>query len=402
MLVLLLTGFSSGLPLLLTGSTLQAWLTDQKIDLRAIGLFALVGLPYTLKFLWSPVLDRFVPPFLGRRRGWMLMAQIALAAAIVALGASQPAASPWLVAVLALLVTFFSATQDVVLDAYRREALPDEELGLGTSVFIAGYRAAMLVSGALALALADRVSWHTVYLVMAAFLLIGIVTTLFCPEPVVDAPPPSTLREAVVEPFLEFFRRREALWILAFILFYKLGDQMAAALTTPFVLALGFTKTELAAVAKVFGMGAMIAGGVIGGVAMLRLGIKRSLWVFGFAQMLGVLAFAGLAAAGKVYVLLAVTIIAENLAFGMGGAAYAAYMASATNKRFTATQYALFSSVVGVVRVFTAAPSGFVAQALGWTGYFMFCALLAIPGLLLLVKIAPWGDDRPPAPSATP
>jgi PAT family beta-lactamase induction signal transducer AmpG len=390
MLVMLATGFSSGLPLLLTGSTLQAWLTDEKIDLRAIGLFALVGLPYTLKFLWSPFLDRYVPRFLGRRRGWMLVIQLLLAIAILSLGTLHPAQHPWLVAALAVGVTFFSASQDVVLDAYRREALPDRELGLGTSIFISGYRLGMLVAGALALAFADRMPWRSVYLIMALCMVAGIVTTLICPEPKVEAPPPRSLQEAVVEPFLEFFRRPEALWILAFILFYKLGDQMASALTTPFVLALGFTKTELAALAKVFGMGAMIAGGIVGGVLMLRLGIKRSLWLFGFAQVAGILTFAGLASAGKVYWLLATTIVAENFAFGMGGAAYAAYMASATNKRFTATQYALFSSVVGVVRVFTAAPSGYIATMLGWTGYFVFCAVAAIPGLVLLLRVAPW------------
>jgi len=392
MLVMLLTGFASGLPLLLTGSTLQAWLTDEKIDLSTIGLFALVGLPYTIKFLWSPVLDRVVPPFLGRRRGWMLLLQVISAIAIAALGLLHPATNPWLVASVAVVVTFFSASQDVVFDAFRRESLPDHELGLGTSVFIGGYRLAMLVSGALALALADRIPWRSVYLIMAGCMVVGIVTTLLCDEPKVDAPPPRTLTEAVVEPFLEFFRRRDALWILAFILLYKLGDQMASALTTPFVLDLGFTKTELAAIAKVFGMGALIGGGLLGGILMLRLGIKRSLWIFGGAQVLGILTFALLATAGRVHALLATTIIAENLAFGMGGAAYAAFMASVTNKRFTATQYALFSSLLGAVRVFTAAPSGFLAEATGWTGYFLLCAVLTIPGLLILVKVAPWHE----------
>lgn len=395
MLVMLLTGFASGLPLLLTGSTLQAWLTDEKIDLSTIGLFALVGLPYTIKFLWSPVLDRVVPPFLGRRRGWMLILQVIAAISIATLGLLHPATNPWLLAAVAVAVTFFSASQDVVFDAFRRESLPDKELGLGTSVFIGGYRLAMLVSGALALALADRIPWRSVYLIMAGCMVVGIVTTLLCDEPEVEAPPPRTLTEAVVEPFLEFFRRPGALWILAFILFYKLGDQMASALTTPFVLSLGFTKTELAAIAKVFGMGALIAGGLLGGILMLRIGIKRSLWIFGGAQVLGILTFAVLATAGRVPALLATTIVAENLAFGMGGAAYAAFMASVTNKRFTATQYALFSSLLGAVRVFTAAPSGFLARATGWTGYFLLCAVLTIPGLLILFKVAPWHESDP-------
>ncbi len=392
MLVQLLNGFASGLPLLLTGSTLQAWLKDEKVGLGAIGLFALVGLPYTLKFLWAPVFDRYVPPLLGRRRGWMLIVQILLAGAIAALGMSRPAASPWTVAFLALAVTFTSATQDIVLDAYRREALAESELGLGTSIFINGYRIALLVSGALALFLADRIPWRVVYLVMASFVGVGAVTTLLCREPEMEGAPPRNLREAVIDPFLDFFRKSNAWLILTFILLYKIGDQLSSSMTTPFVLELGFTKTDLAAIAKVFGLAAIMSGGFVGGLLLVRIGIHRGLWIFGVLQAAGILAFAALASAGKVYGLLALAVSLENFTSGMATSAYAAYMASLTNKRFTATQYALMSSLTGVPRVLAAAPAGFLAGRLGWTGYFVFCTTIAVPGLLLLSKVAPWRE----------
>jgi PAT family beta-lactamase induction signal transducer AmpG len=368
------------------------------VDLGAIGLFTLVGLPYTLKFLWSPLFDRYVPPFLGRRRGWMLVGQIAVAAAIAVLGLSSPAANLPVVVLLALGVTFTSASQDIVLDAYRRESLEDAELGFGTSIFVSGYRLAMLTSGALALALADRIPWRAVYFLMAAFMAVGVLTTILCREPDIEAPPPRTLRDAVVEPFLDFFRRRGAWLVLAFIVLYKVGDQMASAMTTPFVLDLGFTKTELAAVVKLFGLVSMIVGGLVGGVVMLKIGIRRSLWAFGILQAVSVLAFAALAQAGRIYGILAGAVSLENFSFGMGASAYAAYMASQTNKRFTATQFALLSSLTGIPRVLAAAPTGFLAKAFGWTGFFAFCAAAAIPGLVLLFWVAPWGKPRPEEP----
>jgi MFS transporter, PAT family, beta-lactamase induction signal transducer AmpG len=399
MLLMLLFGFSSGLPLLLTGSTLQAWLTDEKVSLEAIGLFALVGLPYTLKFLWSPVLDYVVPPFLGRRRGFILAFQLCLMLVIASLGLLDPARAPWLVAAVALLVTFAAASQDIVLDAYRRELLVDEELGLGSSLFVNGYRLAMLVSGAFALFLADRLPWRAVYFVMAAFMALCTVVTLLAPEPRVDVAPPKTLREAVVEPFVDFFDRRGAWVILAFVLLYKIGDQMASSMTTPFILELGLSKTELAAIAKIFGMGATLGGAFVGGVFMLRLGIHRALWVFGVAQALAILAYAALAHVGRVEALVALAVALENFTAGMGTSAFVAYMASLTNKRFTATQYALITSLMGIPRVLAGAPTGFLARELGWTAYFVVCALSAIPGLLLLPKVAPWGKDRRPAES---
>jgi MFS transporter, PAT family, beta-lactamase induction signal transducer AmpG len=396
MLVNLLNGFVSGLPLLLTGSTLQAWLKDEQVSLENIGLFALVGLPYTVKFLWAPLFDRFVPPFLGRRRGWMLVVQILVTVAILGLATSEPAAAPWTVALLALGLTFTSASQDIVLDAYRRESLDDHELGLGSSLFVTAYRLAMLVSGALALFLADRMPWRGVYLLMAGGMIVGILTTLSCREPDVAGPPPRTLKESVADPFLDFFRRDGAILILAFILFYKIGDQMASSMTTPFILELGFTKTELAAVAKTFGMIAWICGSFLGGLLMTRLTTARALWIFGVLQAVAILSFAALAEVGKEFAILALAVASENFTAGMGNAAYITYMAALTNKRFTATQYALFSSLMGVPRVFAAAPTGYLARELGWTGYFLFCTVAAIPGLLLLTKVAPWNgaDER--------
>ena len=403
MLVSLLLGFSSGLPLLLVGSTLQAWMVDQKVDLKQIGLFTLVGLPYTLKFLWSPVFDRFVPPFFGRRRGWLLITQLALLVAIGALSTAQPERSPLAVALLALGVTFASASQDIVADAWRRESFSDRELGLATSIFINGYRAAMLVSGALALYLADRIPWHDVYLLMAGLVGVGVLTTLIAGEPAVSGPPPRGLRETVLGPLQEFFQRlglREALLVLLFVLLYKVGDQMASAMTTPFALALGFSKTDLAAIVKVFGLASMMAGAFVGGLAMVRLGIHRALWIFGVLQALGILVFAALAQAGKDYGLLAAAVSAENFSFGLGTAAYSAYMASVTNRRFTATQLALLSSLMGVPRVLLSAPTGILAETFGWTGFFVFCALAAIPGLLLLPKVAPWRGPGAPGDPA--
>jgi PAT family beta-lactamase induction signal transducer AmpG len=395
MLVLFLMGFSSGIPLLLIGSTLRAWMTEEKVDLTVIGIFSLVGLPYALKFLWAPLMDRYVPPFLGRRRGWMLITQIALMAVISVLGFSSPAQMPWRVAVLAFLVAFFSASQDIVVDAYRREVLTDEELGLGSSLGINGYRIALLTSGALALFLADHFPWKVVYLLMAGLILVGIVTTLSASEPRRNITPPGSLKEALVEPFLDYFKRKEALGILAFILLYKIGDQMASDMATPFYLKIGFTKTEIAAIAKTFGLGATISGALLGGILMLRLEINRSLWIFGFLQMISTFCFSLLAQAGPSKPMLAGVIAFENLSGGMGTTAYAAFMASLCNVRFTATQYALLSSLIGIPRVFASAPTGYLAKHLGWSQFFIVCGLAALPGLLLLSHFAPWKKKEP-------
>ena len=393
MLVALLMGFACGLPLLLTITVLQAWMKEQGVDLTIIGMMSLVGVPYTLKFLWAPILDRFTLPFLGRRRGWLLVAQLSLIVAIVGLGSTNPKEAPWTVAFVAFIVTFFSASQDIVVDAYRREDLPDEELGLGSSLYVNGYRVGMLLASGGGLILADHMPFSMVYFIMAACMLPGVITTLFAPEPKISDDPPKTLREAVFHPMIEYFNRRGALWILAFILFYKIGDTMASTMTTPFYLDIGFSKTEIGAVVKLFGFWATIAGSLIGGIIMIRMGIHRSLWIFGGLQAVSTACFAILARVGHSVALLSGVIAFENLSSGMGTAAYAAFMASITNKKFTATQYALLTSLMGVPRVLASAPTGFLAKHIGWEMFFIFCTLIAVPGMLLLLKFASWKKD---------
>jgi PAT family beta-lactamase induction signal transducer AmpG len=392
MLVNLIFGLSSGLPLLMIGSTLQAWMTDQHVNLSVVGLFSLVGMPYTFKFAWAPFLDRYVPPFLGRRRGWIFITQLCLAASVAVLSFLSPAANPWRVALIAFLIAFFSASQDIVIDAYRREVLLDEELGLGSSMYVNGYRMGMLISGAFALILADRIPWHFVYLALAGTFVVVSFITIFAPEPLQAVVPPRSLKEAVVQPFLEYFRRDAAIEVLLFILLYKIGDSMAANLTTRFYLDLGFSKTDIGAVVKTFGLAATLTGGFIGGAAMIRLGLRKSLWFFGVFQALTILGFALLAQKGKSLPSLMGIVVADNLASAMGTSAFVAFMASLTNKRFTATQYALLTSLMGVPRVIVSAPTGFLAAAMGWTNFFIFCSLSAVPGLLLLLRFRKWHE----------
>ncbi|MCU7796705.1 MAG: AmpG family muropeptide MFS transporter [Candidatus Thiodiazotropha sp. (ex Myrtea spinifera)] len=394
MLITLVMGFASGLPLLLTGSVLQAWMIDEGVDLTTIGLFAMVGLPYTLKFLWAPMLDRYTPLLLGRRRGWLLIAQICLILSILLLSLSRPAESVIGVGVAALLLTFFSATQDVVIDAYRRESLADSELGLGASLYVNGYRVGMLLASGGGLILADIISFSQVYQVMAVIMLVGVLTTIFAPEPEDPAGRPRSLREAVIDPFLEYFNRQDALLILFFILLYKVGDTMASHMSTPFYLDIGFSKSEIGTVVKLFGFWATIAGGFIGGLLLLRIGIYKGLWIFGVLQGLSTVGFALLAILGHNLGGLAAVIIFENLSSGMGTAAYVAFMASLTNKRFTATQYALLSSFMGIPRVIVASPTGLMADTMGWVSFFIFCALIALPGLLLLRWLQNRGLDQ--------
>lgn len=403
MLTALLMGFSCGLPLLLTISVLQAWMREEGVDLGVIGLMSLVGLPYTLKFIWAPVFDRFALPFLGRRRGWLFIAQTALFIAIVVMGLCNPAENPWQVALAAFFVTFFSASQDIVVDAYRREDLPDELLGLGSSLYINGYRMGMLLASGGGLILADHMPFSMVYMIMAFCLLPGMATTFFSPEPVIKERTPKTIKEAVADPLKEYFSRNGALLILVFILLYKIGDTMAAAMTMPFYLDVGFTKTQIGAVVKLFGFWATIAGGLAGGVMMIRMGINKSLWIFGVLQAISTLCFALLAKTGPVISVLSGVIAFENISSGMGTAAYAAFMAGITDKRFTATQYALLTSLMGIPRVVISAPTGYLAQVFGWTNFFIFCTLAAIPGMLLLFKFAPWRQtEHASAESKTP
>lgn len=389
MLVALVMGFACGLPLLLTLSLLQAWMKEEGVDLTVIGLMALVGLPYTLKFLWAPLFDRYTLPFLGRRRGWLLAAQLSLSLSIAGLGCTKPVQQPFMVALAALLVTFFSASQDIVVDAYRREDLSDRELGLGSSLYINGYRVGMLLASGGGFILADHMPFSQVYWVMAGCMLPGVVTTLLAREPVMRLGKPATLKEAVAAPLTEFFSRPGAVWILVFILFYKVGDTMASAMSTPFYLDIGFTKTEIGAVVKLFGFWATVAGGLLGGILMLRIRIYRSLWIFGVLQGVSTAGFAWLAWLGHSVPALSAVIAFENLSSGMGTAAYAAFMASLTHRKFTATQYALLSSLMGIPRVMASAPTGFLAKHLGWAPFFIACALMAVPGLLLLLRFTP-------------
>ena len=392
MLVALLMGFASGLPLLLTMGVLQAWMKEKGVDLTWIGMITLVQLPYTWKFIWAPILDRYTLPFLGRRRGWLLIAQLALVLAIVALGYSDPVEHVTLMIVAAVLVAFFSATQDIVIDAYRREDLPDEELGLGSSMYIYGYRLGMLLASGGGLIMADHMPFSMVYLIMAACMLPGILTTLLTPEPGAAAGVPQTMKEAVIHPLVEYFSRNNAVWILIFILLYKIGDTMASAITTPFYLDIGFSKTDIGAVVKLFGTGATLGGAFLGGLILLWLGINRSLWIFGVLQALSTACFALLARIGYSIPALSGVIAFENLSSGMGTAAFVAFMASITNRRFTATQYALLTSLIGIPRSLASSVTGFMAKTIGWEGFFIFCALVAIPGMLMLVKFAPWNS----------
>lgn len=379
-------GFASGLPLLVTGSTLQAWMTDAKVDLRIMGAYALVGLPYTLKALWAPILDR-VTWRMGRRKGWLLIAQGGLGVAIATLGWSHPVDHLGRTAILALAVTFFSATQDIAADAYRRESFDDMKQGLASGVFVSGYRIGMLFAGGLAVYLSSFLAWPTVFSILAFGMGVGFVTTLLSPEPKSVAPP-KTLRAAVVEPFTEYFSRKGSVLILAFILLYKLGDAMGSAMTTPFLLGeLKYPKDVYGAIVKTFGLFATLGGGLLGGALLLRLSLRQALWFFGFLQAASTLAFAGLSYFGGSVVALAAVIAFENLTAGMGSSAHVALMATQTNQKYTATQYALLSSLMAVPRVIASAGTGFLVTSIGWQGFFVFCTLIAIPGMLCIPRL---------------
>ncbi|MBS0352173.1 MAG: AmpG family muropeptide MFS transporter [Proteobacteria bacterium] len=386
MFSILMLGISSGLPLLLIGGTLKAWMHDQKINLATIGLFALVGLPYSLKFLWAPLMDRFVPPFLDRRRGWMVIWQLCLISGLIMLANIQPAVHIWRLVWVCLLLACFSASQDIVIDAYKRDILKDEELGFGFAVGIAGYRIGMLAASGVALLLADRIGWRDTYLIMAATLMIGVAGACYAPS-IENCQPPVNLKAAVLDPFLQFFSRSEAWMILLFILLYKVGDQIVSDMVNPFYLEMGFSKTQIGVVAKTFGLGSMIFGGLLGGLLLFRMGIVRSLYAFGIFQALSILSLTIFNYVGASLPWLAVAVSLENLASGMAGASYSAYMASLCDKRYSATQYALFSSLIGFTRVIFGSGSGFVAEHLGWNIFFIACALLAVPGLLLLIHL---------------
>jgi PAT family beta-lactamase induction signal transducer AmpG len=391
MLVVLFLGFSSGIPLALVGGTLQAWMASVKVDLTLIGVFSLVGLPYTLKFLWAPMMDRYVPPFLGRRRGWIIMSQIALIVSLVGMSFCDPVQAPAVLAILALLVAFSSASQDIVIDAYKTELLDKKEFGIGAATANLGYRLAMLFSGAFALILSDHLPWNLVYLIMAGSIGIGIVTAFFAPEPETSSTKvPKTLKEAVVDPFIDFFKRKKVFDLIAFIVFYKMDVVVAVALMTPFMMELGFTKTDIGAVTKGFGLIATLVGTFAGGVWLSRIGIKRSLWLFGILQGISGICFYLLAKMGHNYPMMVGTIAAENFFSGMGNAAYVAFLMSLCNPKFTATQYALLTSLMALTRTVAGAPTGWLAKTVGWDSYFVISILLMIPGLLLLTRYDAW------------
>jgi PAT family beta-lactamase induction signal transducer AmpG len=403
MLICVFTGFASGLPLFLLFNLVPAWLRSEHVDLKTIGLFALIQFPYTWKFVWSPFLDRYVLPVLGRRRGWMLLSQVGLLLVIAMLGGFSPQTEMSSIVLFCTLLAFLSATQDIAIDAYRRELLSDTELGLGNAIHVNAYRIAGLVPGSLSLILADHLPWGMVFIITALFMLPGMAMTLMVSEPH-RASPPRTLREAVVEPFHEFITRqgwKSALLILAFLLFYKLGDSMCTALATPFYLDMGFSKSDIGLIAKNAGLWPSIIGGMIGGLWMLKIGINRALWLFGVVQIVSIFGFAWLASVGHHAEItaieraqLALVIGMEALGVGLGTVAYVAFMAHTTHPAYTATQFALFTSLMAMPRTFANAATGWLVETMGWTNFFFMCVLLAIPGMLLLLKVAPWGEAK--------
>lgn len=401
MAALLFLGFSSGLPLYLASKApLQAWLSQEGLSLEAIAAVSLFGLPYSLKFLWSPFLDRYIPPFLGRRRGWLVITQVALFIAVAAMALQHPRAALQLLGINALLIAFLSASQDIVLDAYRTDILAEPEMGMGASLFLLGYRLAILVAGSLSLALADWLPWPMVYFLMALLMLVGLVTTFFAPDPPHNDQTPKSLAEAVQLPFWDFFQRNgvfKGLLILVFIVIYRYGDALVKNLSTPFLLdkGLGFTQTDIA-FPTALGIVAVIVGTLAGGAVMTKLGINRSLWIFASLQALGNLLYFALALVGKNFGLMLAAINVENFCGGLESAAFVAFLMSLCNHKFSATQYALLSSLMAFSRDIMVAPSGGWATSIGWPNFFLATAVLAIPGLLLLPFFAPWNAQPEP------
>jgi len=395
-LICAFNGFSSGLPLYILITLVPAWLRKEGVGLAEIGLFTLIMLPYNWKFLWAPLLDRYQLPFLGLRRGWMLLFQLAL---LISIGILPHIGLSSLgnVAYLAAAVAFFSASQDVVLDAYRREILPDRELGFGNSIAVNAYRIAGLIPGSLSLILADHFSWELVFFVTALFMFFGIGMTLVIAEPPREYHP-NSFREAVLDPIREFFQRAgtgHALLIIAFLFFYKLGDNMATALATPFYIDMGFSLSEIGLIAKNAALWPVIFGSILGGLLMIRIGINRALWVFGVVQVVSILGFALLAHVGANQWLLALVIGFEYLGVGLGTSASVAFIARSSDKRFTAFQFALLTAAATLPRTIANSITGFIIEAVGWETFFYLCTLCAAPGMLLLIWVAPWNGEKP-------
>jgi MFS transporter, PAT family, beta-lactamase induction signal transducer AmpG len=397
MAAILFLGFSSGLPFFLTNRTLQAWMTVEGVDLTTIGLFSLVTLPYSLKFLWAPLIDRYVPPFLGRRRGWLVVTQIGLLLTIGAMGLQDPSRTLQLLAFNAVLIAFFSASQDVVFDAYRIDVLDEREMGAGAALGVLGYRIALIVTGSLAFILADRMPWPVVYLMMAGLMLVGVIAAVRAPDPV-DETPPRSIAEAVVNPFVDFFQRTGLGWgvlILLFIIFYQLPDRFAQNMATPFLLQIGFSQTEIGAIQGGIGIGATIVGVLAGGAVVAKLGLNRSVWIVAALQILSNLAYYWIAITGANELILVVAIIVENVAGGMVTAVFVALLMSLCSKRFSATQYALLSSLMAAARDVIVAPAGRVAEMTGWPVFFLLTLVVGIPALALLPVLVPWGGEAP-------
>jgi len=392
LLVLILLGFASGLPLFLTGSTLKLWLTDEGLSLGTIGLFSFVTLPYSLKVFWAPFLDRYSLPGLGRRRGWMLLMQVGMAGALFLMARSQPRQDLLRVAILALAVAITSATFDIAVDAWRAEALEQKFLGLGNSIHITAYRVAMLVSGGLATILAQLVGWRSSYLLMAALTCLGMVGTWLALNTDAVARAPRTLQEAITGPLRDLLQRRGIGYLLTFAIFYKLGDWLAESMTMPFLLrGMGFSKLQIGTVQKTTAMLAIILGGLLGGWMLTRMSLRKALWICGFVQAGSILGFWAISLLGRHLPLLVAANALENLAYGMGGSAFAALLMGSCNRSYTGTQYALFSALMALPRTLFAGFTGFAAARVGWTLYFPLCAAAAIPGLLLLLLYDRWG-----------
>ncbi len=414
MLVCLFNGFTAGLPIYFLVQLIPAWLRTENVDLKTIGFFALVLLPYSFKYLWSPFVDRYVPPFFGRRRGWMLITQVLLLATMLLFGFVNPKDNIQAILYIGFIVAFFSATQDIALDAYRREILLDYELGLGNAFYANAYRVAGFIPGGLGLILADYMPWQYVFWIISAFMSVGIIHTLLIKESSDDIKLPRSLKEAVLGPFIDFFSRdgvKQALLILAFIFFYKFGDTMATALVTPFYLDLGFTKTIVGTVAKTVGITSMIAGGFLGGILMIKLGVNKSLWAFGVVQLVAILGFAVLSEVGPKVWLLGVIVAFEYLGVGLGSAALMAFIAKCTNKNFTGTQLALLTSFFAIPKSFVGIIAGILIEGIkptdgvayslfgeitgvGYTNFFLICTVLGLPGMILLLFIAPWSEKE--------
>lgn len=384
--VLLLLGFASGLPLALTAGTLQAWMTVENIDLKTIGFFSLVGQAYVFKFLWSPMMDRYTPPFLGRRRGWLLVTQLLLIGGIVAMGFMQPSRDLTLLAAIAVLVAFCSASQDIVFDAWKTDILPPEERGSGAAITVLGYRLAMLISGGLALWLADRyLGWQATYWLMAILMVPGLVATLLAKEPDVPANEPRNLRQAVSLPLKDFFQRNNAWLLITLIILYKLGDAFAASLTTTFLIrGVGFNPGDVGLVNKTLGLLATIIGALYGGVLMQRLSLFRALMIFGLLQAVSNFAYWLLAVTPPHLWSMAGAVFIENLCGGMGTAAFVALLMTLCNKSFSATQFALLSALSAVGRVYVGPAAGWLVELWGWPTFYAFTVVAGLPGLLLL------------------